>query len=108
MNRNFIVLLLVLIFFSIACEEQDSSELWVVSGKIIELSENVYGIDGVCKEVGKVISISKKVKYKISWLPQAVKEYVHREPDAEHRYFYKIIEKGNDRDWTTTIEIVTD
>jgi len=108
MKGNLITFLLIIIVLIVACDEQKYSALLVVTGKIIELSEDVYGIDGVTKEVGKYISNSKNVKYKISWLPDAVKDKILHSPDTEFRYFYRILENGNDQDWSTTIEIVTD
>lgn len=90
-----------------ACDDQESPELLVVSGKILELSEGVYGIYGKSKEAGKIFSVSKEVKYKISWLPEAVKKHVRREPDTVFKYYYRILKKGNGEDWSTIIEIIT-
>lgn len=108
LKSNVIALLSIVVMLFLACQEQGSSELLVVSGRIIELSEDVYGIDGTSTVAGKLISISRKVKYRISWLPQEVREHARREPDTEFRYYYRILENGNDQDWSTTIEIITD
>lgn len=108
MKGNLIALLLTVTMLLFACDVQESPEFLIVSGKIIELSGNVYGIDGMSRVAGKLISLPKKVRYKISWLPRSVKEHVRREPDTKFKYYYRILENGNALDWSTTIEIITD
>jgi hypothetical protein len=96
-----------LIFLS--CDEEYSNEQFnMATGTIVKLSADNYGIDGESKVVGRFLSPTKRVKYRLVWLPQEVKNYIEKAPEAVYKYYYRVIAQGGDLDWSTTIEIITD
>lgn len=104
-----LLLTLVIMSVLVSCKEEDSSTpFYMVIGKIVKLSTDSYGIDGQSQTFDRIFPPKKNVKYRLSWLPQEVKDHVAVKPSTIYKYYYRITELGSDLDWSTTIAIITD